>query len=222
MFDSVDHRKREQAISCIRNLTCCKWMMAANLLAFLLTELTGFSEDARHMLSLGAAYEPLLSAGQYYRLFTSMFLHFGMEHLLNNMLVLYVVGERLERAVGRWRFLLIYLGGGVAGNVLSWQMEKNLQYPPVAAGASGAVFAIVGGMLFVVIANRGRLADLTFRQMLFMAAASLYMGVAEKGVDNAAHFGGLVAGFLLAALLYLFITPGSRREFSESGRSWRR
>ena len=72
----------------------------------------------------------------------------------------------------------------------------------VSAGASGAVFAVMGAMIYIVLRNRGRLEDLTVRQILIMAAFSLYFGFTSTGVDNAAHVGGLLAGLVLAALLY--------------------
>lgn len=177
-------------------------MIALNILIFIAVELTGFSEDPAHMLDWGAAYSPYISQGQYYRLVTCMFLHFGIEHLTNNMLVLYVVGEPLEKAVGRVCYLLIYFLGGVGGNIVSWLMTRNSSMPPVSAGASGAVFAAVGGMIYVLLANRGRVENLTIRQMAVMAAFSLYFGFASEGVDNWAHVGGFLFGFLAALLCY--------------------
>ena len=95
-------------------------LILINVLVFLVSDLTGYSQDVMHMLDLGAAYTPLITeGGEVYRLFTSMFLHFGIAHLLNNMLVLFVLGSRLERAAGKLSFLVIYLLGGVAGNVIS-------------------------------------------------------------------------------------------------------
>jgi len=174
-----------------------------NVCVFLIVELTGLSQDVGHMLKWGAAYPPLIIENrEIYRLFTSMFLHFGIEHLINNMLVLFVLGSRLERVIGHLKFALIYLLGGLAGNLISLWMELRQMDWAVSAGASGAVFAVMGAMLFVVLRNRGRIADLSARQILIMAVFSLYFGFASSGVDNAAHLGGLLAGFLLAVILY--------------------
>lgn len=174
-----------------------------NVCVFLIVELTGLSQDVGHMLKWGAAYPPLIIENrEIYRLFTSMFLHFGIEHLINNMLVLFVLGSRLERVIGHLKFALIYLLGGLAGNLISLWMELRQMDWAVSAGASGAVFAVMGAMLFVVLHNRGRIADLSARQILIMAVFSLYFGFASSGVDNAAHLGGLLAGFLLAVILY--------------------
>ena len=72
----------------------------------------------------------------------------------------------------------------------------------VSAGASGAVFAVIGALIYIVIRNRGYIENFTARQLLILAALSLYHGVTSAGVDNAAHFGGLLCGFVLCVLLY--------------------
>ena len=142
-----------------------------NTLIFLIVEFTGGSENGQHMLECGAAYAPLiLEQGEWYRIFSSMFLHFGLPHLVNNMLVLFVMGQRLEPAVGRMRFLLIYLAGGIGGNIVSLCWDMHTGVFAVSAGASGAVFAVIGGMIYVIIRHKGRVADLTMRQMIIMAA----------------------------------------------------
>ena len=178
-------------------------LILLNTLIFLNVEFTGGSENGQHMLECGAAYAPLiLEQGQWYRVFSSMFLHFGAPHLINNMLVLFVLGQRLEPAVGRLRFLLIYIAGGLGGNFISLFWDMRTGDYSVSAGASGAVFAVMGGMIYVIIRHRGRVADLTMKQMLIMAAFSLYFGFASEGVDNAAHAGGLLCGFLAAVIFY--------------------
>lgn len=178
-------------------------LILINILVFIAVEFTGTSQDAWHVLEYGAAYTPyIIQNGEVYRLFTSMFLHFGIEHLVNNMLVLFVLGSRLERVIGKIRFLLIYLLGGIAGNVVSLFLELKMQEFSVSAGASGAVFAVMGAMIYIVIRNKGWLGDLSMRQILVMAAFSLYFGFTSSGVDNAAHIGGLLAGFVLAVLFW--------------------
>ena len=178
-------------------------LILLNILVFLIVEFTGSSQNTMHMLDCGAAFTPMIiQGGEYYRLFTCMFLHFGIEHLVNNMLVLFVLGSRLERVIGKIRFLLIYLLGGIAGNVVSLFLELKMQEFSVSAGASGAVFAVMGAMIYIVIRNKGWLGDLSMRQILVMAAFSLYFGFTSSGVDNAAHIGGLLAGFVLAVLFW--------------------
>ena len=174
-------------------------LLLLNIIIFLVTDFTGGTDNTIHMLECGAAYPPfILENGEYYRLFTCMFLHFGIEHLANNMLVLFVLGQRLEPVVGKIRFLL----RGIGGNLISLVFDIKGGNYAVSAGASGAVFAVMGAMIWVVIRNRGRLQDISTRQMLVMAAFSLYFGFASSGVDNAAHVGGMICGILLAVVLY--------------------
>ena len=178
-------------------------LILINVLVFIAVELTGTSQNAWHVLDYGAAYTPyIVQNGEVYRLFTSMFLHFGIEHLVNNMLVLFVLGSRLEQVIGKLRFLFIYLAGGIAGNIFSLILELRNRDFSVSAGASGAVFGVMGAMIYVVIRNKGWLGDLSMRQILVMAVFSLYFGFTSEGVDNAAHVGGLICGFIMAVLLY--------------------
>lgn len=178
-------------------------IIIVNTVVFLLVELTGGSNDAGHMLDWGAAFAPyIVGQGQYYRLFTCMFLHFGMAHLGNNMLLLYCVGSVLEREAGKLKYLIIYMTGGLGASCLSCYLEIRNQSVSISAGASGAIFAVIGGVLWVLIRNKGRLEDLTVKQMAFMAALSLYFGFVSTGVDNAAHVGGLIMGFLVTMLIY--------------------
>ena len=169
----------------------------------LIVEFTGGSENGQHMLECGAVYAPLIiEQGQWYRMITSMFLHFGAPHLINNMLVLFVLGQRLEPVTGKMKFLLIYILGGLGGNLISLIWDMRTGNYSLSAGASGAVFAVMGGMIYVIIRHRGRVADLNMKQMLLMAAFSLYFGFASGGVDNAAHAGGLLCGFIAAVIVY--------------------
>ena len=157
------------------------FLILINMLVFVITELTGGTEDTMHMLQCGAAYTPAIIQGEYYRIFTSMFLHFGMQHLANNMLVLFVLGGRLERTTGKLKYLLIYLLGGAGGNLLCVFLELNHRDFAVSAGASGAVFAVMGAMIYAVIRGKGHIEDLSARQVVIMAAFSLYFGFTSEG-----------------------------------------
>lgn len=177
-------------------------LIILNIVIFLAVDMTGGTEDMLHMVECGAAFTPyIVDGGEYYRIITSMFLHFGIEHLANNMLVLFVLGGRLERTVGKVRFLLIYLLGGIMGNLVSLFLDIRKQDFSVSAGASGAVFAVMGAMICVLILLKGHVEDLTTRQILIMAAFSLYFGFTSSGVDNAAHVGGMAGGFICALIL---------------------
>lgn len=182
---------------------CTIAIAAANVLIFLGLSFMGMTEDPAFMMEHGAMYVPYLMNGErYYTLITSMFLHFGFSHLMNNMVMLLVIGYSLEPEIGKIRFLLIYLGSGLMGNLVSAWFDVSQGSYAVSAGASGAIFGIVGALLYVAIRNHGRVGEISTRGLVLMAGLSLYYGFTAQGVDNAAHIGGLISGFLLAVLTY--------------------
>ena len=182
---------------------CTIAIAAANVLIFLGLSLMGMTEDSAFMMEHGAMYVPYLMNGErYYTLITSMFLHFGFSHLMNNMVMLLVIGYSLEPEIGKIRFLFIYLGSGLMGNLVSAWFDVSQGSYAVSAGASGAIFGIVGALLYVAIRNHGRVGEISTRGLVLMAGLSLYYGFTAQGVDNAAHIGGLISGFLLAVLTY--------------------
>lgn len=178
-------------------------LAAVNVAVFFFLSFQGMTEDAGFMLEHGAMYVPLmLEQGKYSPLFTSMFLHFGFSHLVNNMVMLLVIGWNLELEIGRIKFLIIYFASGLCGNITSVLWDLHTGQYAVSAGASGAIFGITGALLYVAIRNRGQIGNVTGRGLVFMVALSLYYGFSSGGVDNFAHIGGLVSGFVLAVLLY--------------------
>lgn len=178
-------------------------LVVINIVVFLFLSFQGVTEDAEFMAEHGAMYVPyIVEREEYYRIFTSMFLHFDIQHLMNNMVVLIAAGYILENVVGRMRFLIIYLVSGAGGTLVSMYQDIHMEEYAVAAGASGAVFGLIGAMLYIAVRNRGRIGSISGRGLLFMALLSLYYGYANGGVDNFAHAGGLISGVVLAVLLY--------------------
>ena len=177
-------------------------LIGINGILFLLAELAGSTLDNGWAIRWGASYTPLIQAGEYWRLFTSMFYHFGFQHLFNNMLLLLFLGDALESQLGHLKYLFLYLAGGLGGNLLSLYLDIRSGDPVVSAGASGCVFAVVRGLLYVLVRRKGRLEEMTVQRLALMAILSIYYGFTSAQVDNAAHIGGLVSGFLLGILLY--------------------
>lgn len=178
-------------------------LVAINVLVFLGLSFVGATEDSVFMLQHGAMYPTLiLENGEYYRLITCMFLHFGIQHLLNNMITLVILGQILEKEIGCIKYVFIYFIGGIGASIISLIHEINTQEYAVSAGASGAIFAIVGALIYMAIRNRGRIANVSQKQLVFICILTLYQGFTTIGVDNAAHIGGGVMGFVLALLLY--------------------
>ena len=177
-------------------------LIAVNIIYFLFLEILGSSEDVEFMCRWGAVFPPyVIYGGEYYRLLTSIFMHFGIEHIMNNMLILCVLGDNMERALGHVKYLIFYLLCGILANIGSLYL-RGAESMVVSAGASGAIFGVIGGLLYAVSVNRGKLEDLSSRQLIVVVLCSLYFGFTSTGVDNIAHISGFLAGVILAAILY--------------------
>ena len=163
----------------------------------------------------GAACRPFILNGEWYRLFTSMFLHFGIYHLANNMAVLLFMGDMVENAVGHWKYLAIYLGSGLVGNLLSLYMDIQSQSNIVSAGASGAIYGIIGGVFVLMIKNKKQVREIVIRRLVFVIVVTIYYGSQAAQIDNAAHVGGLIGGIVLTVLFTVHkkTTYRNRKEY---------
>ena len=178
-------------------------LIVINVVVFLIMEFIGDTESALFMMECGAIFPPyIMERGEYWRLLTATFMHFGFSHLLNNMVILGSAGQILERAMGKWKFLLLYLIAGFGGSALSFgQMVYSNDYK-VAAGASGAIFGIIGALAWIVILHKGKYKTLTGKGLVIMIVLCLYYGISTGNVDNWGHMGGLVMGFLISMIFY--------------------
>ena len=140
--------------------------------------------------------------GEFYRLLTAVFLHGSVDHYFSNMLLLYFLGDILERRVGRSRFTIMYLITGILGNVLSCLHEYITGIYYISYGASGAVFGLIG-MLFYLVIHRDEKIKISIPAMLFMVAYCIYSSFVGEQVNVAAHLGGLLSGMLLMFVLCL-------------------
>ena len=160
-----------------KKAVCTIAMIVINITIFLVLSFQGMTEDGIFMFHHGAMYVPsMLEDGEYYRLFTSMFLHFGFEHLMNNMFILGVIGWNLELEIGKWKYLAVYLLSGLMGNLLSAWMDIQTGEYAISAGASGAIFGVIGALFYVALRNRGRIGNISSRGLAFMVLCSLYLG----------------------------------------------
>ncbi len=171
-----------------------------NIVVFLFLSLLGNTESASFMYEHGALLPTSLQDGEAYRLLTSIFLHFGASHLGGNMVVLCIMGSMLERNIGSIYFSIIYFVSGIGANIISCQYYLATESNVVAAGASGAIFGVIGALVVVVIMNRGRLVreNLTTRKIVIFAVLSLFQGFTSSGVDNTAHVAGVIIGAITA------------------------
>ncbi len=177
-------------------------VVVVNIVIFIALSFMGDTENADFMYRHGACYLPAVENGEYYRLIVSMFLHFGFYHIVYNMLSLIFLGDILEIHVGAVRYLIIYLLGGIAGNILSLEVSRQTGSYAVSAGASGAIFAVIGALFYIALRNRGQFGDRNMKKLILVVVLMVMQGMVDKGVDGYAHIGGLIGGFILAVLLY--------------------
>ena len=189
-------------------------LVAINLVVFALMLLAGaglFNVNGNVHVVFGSNFAPLTIGGQWWRLLTSTFIHFGLLHVAFNMWALWSTGRVAERLYGSSHFALLYLASGIFGSLASiaWNPQVN------SAGASGAIFGVFGGIL--AFATRPRmhvpLSVMTEQRdsTLFFAGYSLLYGFIQPGIDNAAHVGGLAAGYLLGLVLARPLDVETRR-----------
>lgn len=186
-------------------------LLAINVLVWLAMTAAGGSTNTEVLLRFGAKANSLIADGQVWRLLTSMFLHIGLMHLFFNSYALLVFGIEVERLYGSTRFLAIYLLAGLWGSLVSFAVG-----PDLSAGASGAIFGLLGTMVAFFRRHReafGRWGRQRLFNLLGVAGFNLVLGFTVPGIDNLAHLGGLLSGAALGWLL----APQYRVGWDEKG-----
>ncbi|NLK98999.1 MAG: rhomboid family intramembrane serine protease [Epulopiscium sp.] len=180
-------------------------LIGINIVIWLLMELNGGSQDVNTLLSFGAN-EPflVLKRDQYWRLVTSMFLHIGLSHLLYNSFALYLFGTRIERYYGKIKYLLIYFISGTIGSIASIFFSNT-----VSAGASGAIYGLLGALLYLAYKTRKEIDGLNTYTILVMALIGIGLGWIMPSIDNAAHVAGFLSGLFTGKTL---ICPWSKEK----------
>ena len=163
-------------------------LIIINVIVFLLSL---FNESIIQMFAVNRFF--IADLGQYYRLFTGIFLHANFLHLIFNMYALYVIGMQLESFLGKGKYLAVYLLSGLGGSMLSIFFSNGYS-----VGASGAIFGLMGALLYFGYHYRVYLGTVVKSQIIPLIIINLGIGFAMSGVNNAAHIGGLIGGCLLA------------------------
>lgn len=173
-------------------------------LAFLAETLMGGSTRTAVLMTLGAHINVLVAQGERWRLFTAMFLHIGTMHILFNGWALYSLGKEIETLYGSLRFTVIYLLAGLFGNLAYYLIGSDATAVVVSAGASGGVFGIVGAEVAFWLRNRelfGKFGQQRLLNLALLVGINLVLGFTSAGINNLAHLGGLISGFLIAFIL---------------------
>lgn len=169
------------------------FLVAANVILFLICTFTG---EMLYNVG-GLSPKSFLDDRQYFGIITALFLHADIHHLANNMLLLAGLGMMMEKDIGHMKFAILYLIAGLGGNVvsLSYKLFADEWYVS-SIGASGAVFGLVGALLAMVLCRTESMPNVTWQRILIVIVYTLYSGTRTSNIDNAAHIGGFLSGFL--------------------------
>ena len=183
-------------------------LLAALGVGFLAETVMGGSVDPRVLVALGANVAPL--DGQYWRLVASLFLHIGLLHLVVNAWALYQLGALFELWLGSLWLAVVFFVSGICGSLASvvFTLGPAADHT-VSAGASGAIFGILGALIAFLARRRDRLtsaAKSLLLQLLFWAGLNVFLGLTVAAIDNSAHMGGFAAGLVLG----IFLQPHPR------------
>ncbi len=146
----------------------------------------------------------IIDAKQYYRIISAMFLHADINHIINNMLLLAGLGAMLEKEMHHFGFLLLYILSGLGGQIASLAHKAlNNAWYVSSIGASGAVYGMVGVLLAMSFFWKHKIVTVTWQRILIVVVYSIYSGVRASNIDNAAHIGGFISGFILGIFMCL-------------------
>ncbi|MBU8908770.1 rhomboid family intramembrane serine protease [Desertibacillus haloalkaliphilus] len=179
-----------------RNYPVITILVAIHLILFVWMNFLPFGSLVRN---LGIGFNPLIAQGEYWRLVTPIFMHITLSHVLFNSFSLVLFGPALERMLGKFRFILIYITTGVIANIATFYIG-GLNYPPH-LGASGAIFGLFGIYVYMVL-NRQDLIDQANSQVVMtILIIGLVMTFVNTNINIFAHLFGLIAGAALAPII---------------------
>ena len=189
----TDNKKYEKIFS-RKKILITYILIAICILMYIITVLMGLNN--MNLLILGANNIELLKHGQVYRLITYGFLHGSIIHLISNMYCLYVIGSQVENNLDKKRFLTIYFISMITGGLLSALFNDG-----ISIGASGAIFGLLGALLYFGFHFRLYLSEALRTRIIPVIILNLIIGFAVPGIDVACHIGGLIGGFLSAMMV---------------------
>jgi len=197
-----DIRKQIDKSSVKKYINVTNTIILINVIIFVICTFTGNVLYNKGAISL----DSLRLNQEYYRLLSSMFLHADAEHILGNMLILFMAGKYVEKILGSFRFSILYIATGVLGSVVSLIMQSIKLEFYTSIGASGAVFGILGGLLFFVAIKHKEVEIITGPRLLFYLIYSIYIGSRATNIDNYAHIGGMLSGIVITFVLWFTIS----------------
>lgn len=193
-----ENEKREKYMK-LRKPIITYSLIIINVIVFALMYIIGNgSQNTDTLINFGANYVALTKSGEYLRLLTSAFLHIGIIHLVLNMYSLFIVGTQVEYFYGRIKYIFIYIFSAIMGSLFTVVLSGE---NTVAAGASGAIFGLLGSILYFGYHYRGHIGNAIINQIIPIVILNLFIGFTTPGIGNAAHIGGLIGGYVISMAL---------------------
>lgn len=191
-----ENKKYEQVFK-PKKIIVTKILIALCLIMYIVSLFVSDSFD-NALVILGANNRGLVLNGQVFRLIAASFLHGNLIHLIVNMYSLWIIGSQVENYIGRWKFLIIYLLSALMGNLMSMVFLGEYS---LSIGASGAIFGLMGSLLYFGYHYRLYLSNALTSQIIPIIIINLILGFTISGIDNAAHIGGLIGGYLATMIV---------------------
>ena len=170
------------------------FLIAVNIICYVVPLLLG---QYNNIINDYCVHGPSIRGGQYYRLFTGMFLHGNIWHIFFNCYALYIIGSQIESFFGKFKYIIIYLVSGLVGSLFSMTFSG----PVGSIGASGAIFGLMGSLLYFGYHYRVYLGNVLKSQIIPLIIFNLALGFILAGIDNFAHIGGLIGGCMITMAL---------------------
>ncbi|UZQ49748.1 rhomboid family intramembrane serine protease [Clostridium kluyveri] len=202
MLQGIIHVRNSGNISSekrIKEVVVTYVIIALNVLVYIVTSyLSGSIMDSNLnvLVFMGAKVNFLIAKGQYYRLFTCMFLHAGIVHLGVNMYSLYMMGTFIEKVYGKFKYIIIYIISGLFSSIFSYMFSSS-----ISVGASGAIFGLLGASLVFALKMKHSVAREFIMNIMAIIVMNLIIGFSVANVDNFGHIGGLIGGIIITYVL---------------------
>lgn len=175
-------------------------IVGLNVLVFILINVLSGNELKEACFDAFSQHSPSVMAGQYYRLFTCMFLHVNAAHIFGNMIMILFVGDELENITGHLKYSIIAIIGGLSGNVATLFFDNMRKMYPFSMGASGLAYGILGGMIACMIKKRDN-RNISLKKIIVVTILMLITDFTTTNVNAIAHLGGLIAGLILGIIM---------------------
>ena len=193
-----EENKKFENIFKPKKIIVTKVLIAINIIMYLFSMILS-DNFTNNLIVLGANNRYLVLSGDYYRLITCAFLHGSLIHLFVNMYSLWIIGSQVETYIGKIKYLVVYLLSALMGSLFSIVFLENA----LSVGASGAIFGLLGCLLYFGYHYRLYLSNTLIRQLVPIIILNLFLGFSSTSIDNGAHIGGLIGGYLSTMIVGL-------------------